>query len=605
MTFKRTVLLLLFVALLAGCYWLANLIWFKPLSLDNFYERVFVRILLKEPELLTQVGILEGMGIRFHNAYLADASPEAERERHAYLKEQLDVLRSYDRASQTQSQLLSTDILEWYLAQDAASDAFMFHNYAVTQISGVHIDLPEFMLQVHPLAGRGDAENYNARLSRFNTKFAQVIEGLKVSEAEGVTPPRFVVEGALKIARDFIVVPPVENPLYVHLADKLKTMNGVTPEQRDQLLAECEKQIAGSVYPAFRALVAYEEELLPKTTTDDGVWKLPNGDAFYRNQLRQFTTTDMTPAEVHELGLSEVTRISAEMKAEFTKLGYPELPVAEAVHRLAADPAQHYSPGPNVRKEIAADYQKIIDDVNKRVATVFRVLPKAQLKVESVPEFREKSAPLAYYNQPSADGSRPGVFYTNTGDLSKVIKYDMKTTAYHEAVPGHHFQLSIQQELTGLPQFRRFLPFGAYVEGWALYAERLASEIGMYDTDPPGNIGRLQDELFRAVRLVVDTGIHYKHWTRQQAIDYMAETTGNPQADVVVEIERYIVWPGQACSYKVGQLKILNLREKARAALGTKFDLGEFHDVVLKNGSQPLGILEKLVDNYIADKKKA
>jgi uncharacterized protein (DUF885 family) len=291
------------------------------------------------------------------------------------------------------------------------------------------------------------------------------------------------------------------------------------------------------------------------------------------------------------------------MKAEFAKLGYPEVPLADAVHRLAADPAQHYAPGPGARKEITGDYQKIIDEVNKRVASVFKTLPKTSVKVESVPEFREKSAPLAYYNAGTIDGARPGIFFTNTGDLSKVVKYDMKTTAYHEAVPGHHFQISIQQELQDVPQFRKFLPFGAYVEGWALYAERLASEIGMYENDPAGNIGRLQDEMFRAVRLVVDTGIHYKHWTRQQAIDYMIANTGNPDADVVVEIERYIVWPGQACSYKVGQLKILNLREKARAALGAKFDLGEFHDVVLKNGSLPLGILEKLVDQYIASKK--
>jgi uncharacterized protein (DUF885 family) len=603
MSIKRLVFWVLFLAFWVFLYWLACLIWFKPLSIDQFYERVFIRALVKEPELLTQLGILEGMGVRFHNAYLSDASPDAERARHVYLKDQLDTLRSYDRESQTQSQLLSTDVLDWFLAQDAASEPFMFHGYAVTQISGVHIELPEFMLQIHPLTNKGDAENYNARLSRFKKKFKQVIEGLQVSEAQGVLPPRFVVDGALKICRDFIAVPPNENPLYVQFGEKLKKIDSLTPEQRADLLSGAERQIADSVYPAYRELIAHEESILPKTTTDDGVWKLPNGDAYYRSKLREETTTDMTPAEVHELGLAEVDRISKEMKEEFAKLGYEDLPVAESVHRLAADPAQRYVPGPNVRKQITADFQKILDDVSKRVPSVFRVLPKAQLKVESVPEFREKTAPLAYYNGPSDDGSRPGVFYANTGDLSKVIKYDMKTTAYHEGVPGHHFQISIAQELKGVPTFRRFIPFGAYVEGWALYAERLAPEIGMYENDPAGNIGRLQDELFRAVRLVVDTGIHYKHWTRQQAIDYMKDTTGNPEADVVVEIERYIVWPGQACSYKVGQLKILALREKARAALGAKFDLGEFHDVVLKNGALPLGILEKLVDQYVASKK--
>jgi uncharacterized protein (DUF885 family) len=604
MSLKRSFFLIVFLAFGFFVYWLANLIWFKPLSIDNFYDRGFARILLRDPETLTQLGILESKGIRFHNAYLSDASPETERWKHAYEKEQLDILKSYDRESQTQAQLLSTDVLAWFLGQDVASEPFMFYPYAVTQIDGVHIDLPRFMLEIHPLTSKSDAEAYVSRLSRFKQKFDEVIAGMQESEARAVMPPRFVVEGALKIARDFIVMPPKENVLYTGFSEKLAKLPELIPEQRERLLADAETQIANSVYPAYRDLIAHEESLLPKTTTDDGVWKLPNGDAYYRNQLRAQTTTDITPAEVHDLGLAEVARIGAEMKVEFAKLGYPEdIPLAEAVHRLAADPAQRYTPGPNVRKQITGDFQKIIDEVSPRLTKVFRVLPKAPLKVESIPEFSEKSAPLTYYEPGSADGARPGIFFANTGDLDKIARYGMKTVTYHEGVPGHHFQISIQQELDGVPEFRRFLPFTAYQEGWALYAERLASEIGMYENDPAGNIGRLQDEMLRAVRLVVDSGIHYKHWTRQQAIDYMAENTGNSMADVVVEIERYIVWPGQACAYKVGQLKILALREKARAALGAKFDLGEFHDVVLKNGSLPLTILEQVVDTYIAQKK--
>jgi uncharacterized protein (DUF885 family) len=604
MSIKRTLFLTVFLAFGFFVYWLANLIWFKPLPIDYFYDRGFARILLRDPETLTQLGILESMGIRFHNAYLSDASPETERWKHAYEKEQLDILKSYDRESQTQAQLLSTDVLGWYLGQDVASEPFMFYPYAVTQINGVHIELPQFMLEVHPLTSKADAEAYNSRLSRFKQKFDEVIASLQESEARNVVPPHFVVEGALKIARDFIVMPPKENVLYTGFAEKLAKLPEVIPEQRERLLADAETQIANSVYPAYRELIAHEEALLPKTTTDDGVWKLPNGDAYYRSQLRGNTTTEITPAEVHDLGLAEVARIGAEMKVEFGKLGYPEdIPLAEAVHRLAADPAQRYTPAPNVRKQIIGDFQKIIDEVSPRLTKVFRVLPKAPVKVVSVPEFSEKSSPLAYYNPGSVDGVRPGIFFANTGDLDKIVKYGMKTVTYHEAVPGHHFQISIQQELQDVPQFRRFLPFTAYQEGWAVYAERLAWEIGMYENDPAGNIGRLQDEMLRAVRLVVDSGIHYKHWTRQQAIDYMAENTGNPMADIVVEIERYIVWPGQACAYKVGQLKILALREKARAALGEKFDLGEFHDVVLKNGALPLTILERVVDAYIAQKK--
>ncbi len=605
MSAKRLVLLVFFLAVCFGIYWLANLIWFKPLSLDAFYDRGFARVLVAtDPEQLTQIGLLESKGIRFHNAYLSDASPETELWKHTYLKEQLDILKSYDRAAQTQAQLLSTDILQWFLEQDAAGEPFRFYDYQVTQINGVHIDLPEFMLQVHPLTSKTDAEYYNSRLSRFKQKFDQVIASLQQAEAKGVIPPQFVVQDVLKICRDFIAVPPTDNVLYKHLGETIAKLPDVTADQRDSLLADAEKQIANSVYPAYRDLIAHEEALLPKTNADDGVWKLPNGDAYYRYQLKSNTTSDITPAEVHDLGLAEVARITAEMKAEFAKLGYPDdIALAEAVHRLAADPSQHYTAGPNVRKQILGDFQKIVDEVSPRLTKVFRVLPKTPLKVESVPQFREATAPLAYYNPGSADGARPGIFYTNTGDLDKVIKYGMKTVTYHEAIPGHHFQISIQQELQGVPEFRRFLPFTAYAEGWALYSERLASEIGMYENDPSANIGRLQDEMLRAVRLVVDSGIHYKHWTRQQAIDYMAEHTGNPMADVVVEIERYIVWPGQACAYKVGQLKIIELREKARATLGAKFDIGEFHDVVLKNGSLPVSILERVVDQYIAEKK--
>jgi uncharacterized protein (DUF885 family) len=577
---------------------LVNLIWFKPVFIRAFFDRIFIEFALDDPELLSQIRIFEPLGIRSHNAELTDVSPAREQELAAKLRSDLATLQRYDRDDLDPSQALSYDILEYFLAAQVEGERFLFHDYPVNQLSGVQDTLPEFMVETHRLADARDAEDYVARLGLFDTKFVQVLEGLRVREARGVTPPAFVVDKVLAGMRAFVATAPRENLLYMSFAARLGKVDGLAAADAEALRARVEAAVRDDVYPAYRSLIDYFEALRPRTTSDDGVWKLPDGELYYAYQLATNTTTDLAPQELHDVGLREVERIQAEMRAVLEEQGYRVTSVGESMRALAAEERFHYPDTDEGRNQILADFQAIIDEISAALDPAFSFKPRAGIVVKRIPEFREATAPGAYYNGPPRDGSAPGTFYVNLRSVPDITKYSMRTLAYHEAVPGHHFQVSAQQELEGLPIFRTFPLFTAYVEGWALYAERLAWELG-FQRDPYDNLGRLQDELMRAVRLVVDTGLHAQRWTREQAIEYMAGATGLADKEVVAEIERYIVSPGQACAYKTGMLKILELRESARTRLGERFDLREFHDAVLENGAVPLVILERLVDDYV------
>jgi uncharacterized protein (DUF885 family) len=360
--------------------------------------------------------------------------------------------------------------------------------------------------------------------------------------------------------------------------------------------------IEHGVYPAYRSLIEHFAALQPKVTRNDGAWSLPDGDAYYAWCVRMHTTTDMTPEQVHALGLAEVARVTAEMDAILKAQGLADGPIGPRVQQLAHAADATYPNTPDGKQAMLARYQAILDEVNAGLGSAFHVRPELGVVVKPVPAFSEKTAPGAYYEPGSFDGTRPGAFYANMRDTTENPKWGMRTLAYHEGIPGHHFQISIAQELKGVPFFRRVLPFTAYAEGWALYAERLAWELG-FEKDPLDDLGRLRDEMMRAVRLVVDSGIHYKHWTREQAIQYMMDNTGMAESSVTSEVERYFVDPGQALAYKAGMLKILELREHAKQALGAKFDLGEFHDQVLTHGSLPLALLQRVINDWITQKQ--
>lgn len=592
------------LALVVLAVFLINLIWFRPWSLNVFYEKVFAEVIFSEPELLTQLGLVEQFGVTSHNGKLSDESPAHQQMMIDRWKKDLSQLHEYPLEKQTASQKLSTHVLDWFIKDQVEGEKWQDYNYPVNQLFGVQNQYPSFMANTHRLFNARDCEYYIMRLDALPTKFDQTLESLKKREQEQIIPPRFVVEEVLKEMTDFIAKPPAENILATSFKERAAKIDKLNDQQRENFQKRVESSISSRVYPAYQKLIAYFNELLPKTTTDDGVWKLPNGDAFYAYALKSNTTTSMPPNEVHELGLREVTRIEAEMRAILDANGFSGQPIGAAMDKLGKDPRFLYSNDDKGRAEALAEYKRLIDNaVTESKAHLFTIAPKAQIEIRRVEVFKEATAPGAYYQGGAMDGTRPGVFYANLRDMNEVPKWSMPTLSYHEGVPGHHWQISIAQELKGLPQFRKVIPFTAYAEGWALYTEWLAKQAGWYGKDPFGDLGRLRDELFRAVRLVVDTGIHAKHWTREQAIAYMRDKTGMGEKEVKSEIERYIVNPGQACAYKVGMLKIQELRAHAQQQLGDKFDEREFHDTVLKNGSLPLEILEEQINDYIAKKK--
>ncbi len=593
------VLVLLLVSL-AAHEWFAK----KPFFFRAFLDRSVVKMAFESPETLTSLGFLESVGITGYNAELDDDSPEAMDKTFAQVRDLRETLLSYSDADLDENQRISKDIA-LYLADFAlVSEPYRYHNYPLNQLFGVQNGYPSFMQAQHQVHSVGDAENYLSRLQKVKLKFAQTLEGLKIREAKGIIPPKFVIERVLTEMNDFVATPIQDNILYSSFKTKLADTD-ISADEQARLLAAAEADIKGYVHPAYQLFIDYFTQLQAKAGTDDGYWALPNGDLAYEQLLKFFTTTNYTADEIHAKGLAEVDRIQSEIMTILAAEGYDvSQGFSVAIEALAADPKFYYEDSDAGRAQILVDYQHILDEVNAGLGEAFRIRPEAGMEVVRIPEFKEKTAPGAYYQQPAIDGSRPGRFYANLYDIKATPKYGMRTLAYHEGIPGHHFQIAVAMELEGMPLIRKMAPFTAYIEGWALYSERLAWELG-FQKDPFDNIGRLQAELFRAVRLVVDTGIHHSRWTREQAIDYMKKNTGMSDRDVTAEIERYIVMPGQATAYKVGMMKILELREKAKSALGDKFDLRDFHDVVLKNGAVPLDILETLVDRYIADTKSA
>ncbi len=571
----------------------------KPLFINNFFDRLALKIALDSPETLSSLHFLESVGINGHNAELDDASPSSTEALFAYLASERQVLSSYDDKSLSESELMSKRIASYLLDFAAEVEPFKYYNYPVNQLFGVQNGFPTFMQSQHQINNSEEAEFYIQRLEKLPRKFSQVLQGLKLRAENEILPPQFVMTRVIREMTKFTDTKVEENILYHSFETKLNKLKGLSSTKRQRLLNRTKDAIVTDVYPAYVELTRYFESLGDKATTDDGFWKLPNGDKAYRLALKFFTTTDYTPDYVHNVGLKEVDRIQVEILKVLESEGIDITQGFEnAIGLLSANERFYYPDNDAGREQILADYQKIIDEISAKMNVAFKVKTTASVKVERIPKFKEETSPGAYYQPPALDGSRPGVFYANLFDIKATPKYSMRTLAYHEAIPGHHFQISVAQELEDIPLFRKFAPFTAYVEGWALYAERLAWELG-FENDPYDNIGRLQAELFRGVRLVVDTGIHSKRWTREQAIDYMVKNTGMAKSDVVAEIERYIVMPGQACAYKIGMMKILELRAKAKSKLGSKFDLRDFHNVILKNGAVPLEVLETLIDNYI------
>ena len=595
---KRFLIGLFSLLIVASAVFVVPTVWFQPWSINHFYARVFITYALRHPELITQLGVLNGVPFGNWRDRLDDYSPAGEDADLKLAEDNLARLHRYDRRKMKPDDQLSYDVMDWFLTDAVKTARFRAYSYPLNQMFGFQSELPDFMLNLQPLKTPRDAESYVRRVAAFGPAVTQTVQRVELREKKGILPPRFVLLEVQDQMEKFIDSPPERNLLYTHFATGTDSIRGLDPAKRDQLRAKLEQEIAEVVVPSYQKMITLVKGQEQRATDDDGVWKLPDGDAYYDAALHRFTTSDMPADTIHALGLREVARLQGQMLPLMNQVRLKGGSFAARLLDMNRSPRFGFPAGDSGRAEILAGYREILADASKRCDSLFDARPKSPLEVKRVPAFKEATAPGAYYSAGALDGSRPGVFYANLRNPAETRRPDMRTLAYHEGIPGHHFQISIAQELKDEPFFRKVIPFTAYAEGWALYAEHLALEKGFHH-DAYDSLGAMRAELFRAVRLVVDTGIHRDRWTRQRAIDYMLANTGMDTAEVVTEIERYIVMPGQACAYKVGQLEILQLRERAMNRLGDRFDIKKFHDVVLTHGSLPLTLLDRVVNDWI------
>jgi len=503
---------------------------------------------------------------------------------------------------------LSFRYFEFQTQQQIAMFPWRFHNYPLNQMDGLQASIPAFLINMHRIESVSDAKAYIARLNGIGLLFDQIIEGLKVRDSLGINLPKFVFPMVMGDCKNVIKGVPFDSgleksPLFDDFSAKVSSIPSISYTEKNELIRQAASALVNVVKPGYEKLMAELTRMEEQATDDDGAWKFPSGDKFYKAALYNTTTTDMTPDEIFETGEREVKRIHAEMREIVQKVGKKDDNLIWFFEYLRENKQFYYPNTQEGRNNYMALASGIIDTMRSKLDLLFLTKPKAPIVVKAVEAFREKSAGGAFYEDPAQDGSRPGTYYINLFNMKDQPIYQAEALAYHEGIPGHHMQIAIAQELTDIPKFRQHGGNVAYVEGWALYAELIPKEYGFYK-DPYSDFGRLSNEVFRAARLVVDVGIHYKKWTRAQAYEYFIRNTPNPEGDCRKEIDRYIVWPSQATGYKIGMLKILELRERAQTELGDKFDIREFHDVILTNGPLPLNLLSENVRAWINLKKK-
>ncbi len=567
--------------------------------LDEWFETNFQDSIRDYPQTLAFLGIRERMD-EWNDPSRAFALEQMEKTR----QDVAELKAAFNPDELDENRRLSYRLYVKQAEEQLADDKWHLHTYPLNQMFGAQSRIPTFMLNQHPIKSQDDALNYIARLGGIKDYLGGIVTNAKASDAAGIAPPLFVYDHVLRDIDNVLSGAPFDdsskpNLLMNDFQTKVSKLD-LNEDAKTALNDAAAMALTTSVGPAYQDLKTFIQEQKSRATTDDGVWKLPNGDAFYAHRLERMTTTDMSADEVHDLGLAEVARIHGEMRAIMAQVGF-DGSLQEFFTYLKTDPKFVYEDSDEGRQAYLDEATRMIDVMKTRLDEVFLKKPQADLEVRRVEAFREKSAGKAFYNRPAPDGSRPGYYYANLYKITDMPKYQMEALAYHEGIPGHHMQLAIAQELTGVPKFQKLGSVTAYTEGWGLYSEFLPKEMGFYQ-DPYSDFGRLAMEIWRAARLVVDTGLHSKKWTRQDAIDYLLENTPNPENDAIKAIERYIVMPGQATAYKIGMIKIQTLREDAKARLGDKFDIREYHDVVLRSGPLPLSILEEQVNAWIESK---
>lgn len=606
MTFRNTILLILFAVLIISCGdekkeedYSSEEKEKASTALNKYFNKEFQKEIDESPMMQTRMGMKTDYGQwdDFSNLKYAEDLEQAKR--------RLDYLEKVDTAALNEETKLSYQLFLRQVKNEIDDYKYRFYNYPVNQMHGYHAELPAFLINMHRIDSIPDARAYISRLVGLEKAMVNIIEQLQLREQNGIIPPKFVFDRTLDASRNIIAGKPFTNSaeastLMDDFNSKIEKLD-ISKDEKTGLINDAENALVDHVQPAYKSLIEFLENQQKRATDEAGVWKFPKGGEFYDNALSRVTTTDLTAEEIHEIGLSEVARIHAEMEKIMEETGF-EGSLQDFFEFMKTDEQFYYENTPEGKEAYLKKAKSIINKMKAELPKLFNTMPEADIVVKAVEPFREKSAGKAFYQEPAIDGSRPGTYYANLYDMAAMPKYEMEALAYHEGIPGHHMQIAIAQELDSIPEFRKFRFYTAYVEGWGLYSEYIPKEIGFYK-DPYSNFGRLAMELWRSCRLVVDTGIHAKKWTRQEGIDYYKKNTPAAESACVKMVERHIVMPGQATAYKIGMNKILDLRENAKKQLGDKFDIQEFHDVVLTDGALPLTILESRVNSWIKSKK--
>ncbi len=564
--------------------------------LDAFFEQAFQERIALSPQSMTS------LGLKTDYDKLDDVSDAASARALALQEAQLARMKAeFDPAKLSAQSKMSWRLFEYGVQQARLSNQWRDWNFQFAANGNPTTSLPVFLINNHRISSVADAEAYISRIGEAERYMGQVATTLKARAAEGVVSPRFVFEPSIENTRAVIAGSPfdggADNPVWADFQKKVAALDA-DQATKDRLLASARAALTGPYKRGFDTVLSALAEVQPMADSDAGVWRLPNGEAYYNARLQLSTTTDLTADQIHQIGLDEVARIQREMEVIKAKVGF-EGSLQDFFVFLKTDPRFQYPNTAEGKEQYLTDARAFVAQVMAVAPQWFSNLPKAALEVRAVEPFREATASIAFYNSPAPDGSRPGIYYVNLSDMTQVLKPQIEGISYHEGAPGHHFQIAYAQEIEGLPRFRRFGGYGAYAEGWGLYAEQLGKEMGFYQ-DPYSDFGRLSTELWRAVRLVTDTGLHAKRWSREQAMDYFRQNSLLSERDIQKEVERYITNPGQATSYKIGELKIEELRHKAERTLGDKFDIKDFHAVVLGSGSVPLDVLADQVDAWLA-----
>lgn len=562
---------------------------------NKLFDKIFMEGVNRNPVRQTYLGIKTDYD-KWQNLSEENSAKEL-----AFAKQALKRIQVINTNLLDKQTKLSYQLLSQKLEQQIADYQWRHHNYPVNQMFGVHSQIPSLLINQHSIKDEKQARDYIARVKNSKLLLEQLIQQLKIREDKGIIAPKFVFEHVIRDSNNLLVGAPFDNKadstLYADFTSKVAKLD-ISPAAKKSLTNDLSSALTTEFKAGYQQLITYLTALEKKADNNDGAWKFPQGNDFYNNALSRTTTTDLSSDEIHKIGLNEVKRIHDEMRVIMTKVGFKGS-LTEFFQFMRHDKQFYYSGDDAGRQRYLTEATALINTMKGELDKLFITKPKADLKVKKVEAFREKSAGKAFYQQPAPDGSRPGIYYANLYDMEAMPTYQMEALAYHEGIPGHHMQIALKQELEGIPKFRKFGGYTAYSEGWGLYSEMIPKEIGFYQ-DPYSDFGRLAMELWRACRLVVDTGIHNKKWTRAQGIEYYVANTPNAKSDAVKMVERHVVMPSQATAYKIGMLKIVQLREMAKQQLGDKFDIRQFHDVVLTNGAVPLNVLEAMVNDYIA-----